>query len=255
VKRIPDFNDIVFENRNKKYGAYLLRRKYARNVNISLFAGILFVSVVLIIPYLNARALGSGQMRSERQVEIKMENLDQPNETVVIPPPPPDPPQEVVAQVKYIPPEIVDSVKPEDNTQLMTADQAQILVLDKEAVEEVELVTEEIQEKDNENEPFMAVEEMPEPSGGWPDLYKHIAQNTIYPKRAQENNIQGKVFVRFCVTSKGNIDKISIYRGIDPDLDAEAIRVVKTFPEFKPGKQSGRPVPVWLIVNINFQLI
>ena len=75
------------------------------------------------------------QKRAERQVEIKMENLDQPNETVAPPPPPPPPPAEVVQQQKYVPPGVVDSIKPEDVKQLMTADQAQTEVKNKEVVD------------------------------------------------------------------------------------------------------------------------
>jgi protein TonB len=104
------------------------------------------------------------------------------------------------------------------------------------------------------SEPFLYVEEMPEFPGGLTGLYEYIAENTKYPERAHENNIQGKVFVRFCITSKGNIEQVTIYKGVDPELDAEALRVVKTLPDFKPGKQAGIPVPVWFIVHINFQL-
>ncbi len=72
------------------------------------------------------KLLENKQKRAERQVEIKMENLDQPNETVAPPPPPPPPPAEAVQQQKYVPPVVVDSIKPEEMTQLMTADQAQL---------------------------------------------------------------------------------------------------------------------------------
>jgi protein TonB len=95
---------------------------------------------------------------------------------------------------------------------------------------------------------------MPVPAGGESGLYKFIADNTRYPKIALENNIEGKVFVRLCVTSKGNVDQVSILKGVDPELDAEAIRVVKLFPQFKPGKMNGRPVPVWYVVYISFKL-
>ena len=77
------------------------------------------------------------QRRAERQVEIKMENLDQPAEQIAPPPPPPPPPQDVVQQARYVPPVVVDSVKPEDNVQLMTADQAVVEVQDEEVVEAV----------------------------------------------------------------------------------------------------------------------
>jgi len=95
---------------------------------------------------------------------------------------------------------------------------------------------------------------LPEPPGGISGLLKYIADNTRYPAVPQENNIQGTVIVKFCVTSKGGIDQVSILRPVDPDLDAEAIRVVKTLPTFRPGKQGGVPVPVWFTVPIKFQI-
>jgi periplasmic protein TonB len=254
LKKISDFDDIVFRNRNKEYGAYMLRKKYSRNVFISLMIGIIITVTVIITPYLNAKALENQQKHTERQVEIKLENLDQPAEQIVPPPPPPPPPTDVVQQQKYIPPVVVDSVKPEENNQLMTADQAQTEVTNKEAVEVVQEVKEEVREESNEPEPFLSVEEMPVPPGGIEGLFKYIADNTRYPEVAKDNNIQGKVYVRFCVTSKGDVEQVSILRSVDPELDKEAIRVVKTFPRFTPGKQAGKPVPVWFTVYINFQL-
>ena len=84
----PAFDDIVFEDRNKEYGAYRLRKKYSRNVIIAMLIGIIILATAVITPYLNAKALESKAKRAERQVEIKMENLDQPAEQVAPPPPP-----------------------------------------------------------------------------------------------------------------------------------------------------------------------
>jgi protein TonB len=254
LKRIPDFDDIVFEIRNKDYGAYVLRKKYNRNVIISLLIGILIMAAAIIIPYFNAKALENRQKRAERQVEIKMENLDQPNETVALPPPPLPPPQDVVQQARYVPPVVVDSVKPEENVQLMTADQAQVEIQNEEVVEDVKQITEEVQEEVPEAEPFIRVEEMPEFPGGEAALLLCISEHTQYPEVAKENNVQGKVIVRFCVTAKGTVDRVSILKGVDPELDKEAIRVVQTLPPFKPGKQGGKPVPVWYMVPINYTL-
>jgi protein TonB len=250
----PAFDDIVFENRNKEYGAYRLRKKYNRNVIIGMTIGILVMATVIITPYLNAKAAENKAKRTERQVEIKMENLDQPAEQVAPPPPPPPPPPEAVQQARYVPPVVVDSIKPEDNVQLMTADQAVVEVQNEEVVEEVQVVAEEVQEDVDAAEPFVVVEEMPMFPGGEAALLAFIGANTQYPEVAKENNIQGKVIVRFCVTSKGGVDKVSILKGVDPELDAEAIRVVGTLPAFKPGKQGGKPVPVWYMVPINFTL-
>lgn len=251
---IPAFDDIVFEDRNKEYGAYRLRKKYSRNVLIALLIGIIILGTAVITPYINAKALESRTKRAERQVEIKLENLDQPVEQYAPPPPPPPPPEDVVQQAKYVPPVVVDSVKPEEVTQLMTADQAQVEVKDEEVVEEVAQPKEEVQEEETEAEPFVVVEEMPMFPGGEVELLKYIADHTQYPEVAKENNIQGKVIVRFCVTAKGTVDRVSVLKGVDPELDKEAIRVVQTLPPFKPGKQGGVPVPVWYMVPINFTL-
>jgi len=250
----PAFDDIVFENRNQEYGAYRLRKKYNRNVIIALVIGVVIMATAIITPYLNAKALESKQKRAERQVTIEMENLDQPNETVAPPPPPPPPPQDVVQQARYVPPVVVDSIKPEEASQLMTADEAQVEVKDEEVVEVVEQVKEEVQEEEPEPEPFVVVEEMPMFPGGETALLAYIAEHTNYPEVAKENNIQGKVIVRFCVTSKGGVNQVSVLKGVDPELDAEAVRVVTSLPAFKPGKQGGKPVPVWYMVPITFTL-
>jgi periplasmic protein TonB len=252
--KAPAFDDIVFEDRNKEYGAYKLRKKYNRTVIIALLIGIIIIGTAIITPYINAKALENRQKRAERQVEIKMENLDQPNEQVAPPPPPPPPPADVVQQQKYVPPVVVDSIKPEDIKQLMTADQAQVEVKNTEVVEVVAEVKEEVQEADPEATPFVVVEEMPDFPGGPTELLKYIAEHTQYPEVAKENNIQGKVIIRFCVTSKGGVNQVSVLKGVDPELDKEAIRVVTALPTFKPGKQGGRPVPVWYMVPITFTL-
>jgi protein TonB len=252
--KAPAFDDIVFEDRNKEYGAYRLRKKYNRNVLIALLIGTIILGTAVITPYLNAKAAENRTKRQERQVEIKMENLDQPVDAVAPPPPPPPPPQDVAQQAKYVPPVVVDSVKPEEVVQLMTADQAQVEVHDEEVVEIVEVVKEEVEEDDPEAEPFVVVEEMPMFPGGEVELLKWIMEHTQYPEVAKENNIQGKVIVRFCVTSKGTVDRVSILKGVDTELDKEAIRVVQMLPAFKPGKQGGKPVPVWYMVPINFTL-
>lgn len=250
----PAFDDIVFEVRNKEYGAYKLRKRYSRTVLIAMLIGVIILATAVITPFINAKANESKAKRAERQVEIKMENLDTPTEQVAPPPPPPPPPTDVVQQQKYVPPQVVDSIKPEDVKQLMTADQAQTEVTNKEVVEVVQQVKEEVQEEEPEQQPFVVVEEMPMFPGGDAELLKYIGEHTQYPEIAKENNIQGKVIVRFCVTPKGGVSQVSVLKGVDPELDKEAIRVVNTLPPFKPGKQGGKPVPVWYMVPIAFTL-
>jgi protein TonB len=102
--------------------------------------------------------------------------------------------------------------------------------------------------------PFVVVEEMPVYPGGDEALLKYIAENVKYPEASKNQKIQGRVIVRFCVTTKGGVDLISVLRSVAPDLDTEAIRVVQTLSGFKPGKQGGKDVPVWYMVPINFAL-
>jgi TonB family protein len=102
-----------------------------------------------------------------------------------------------------------------------------------------------------EGEPFVVVEEMPLFPGGDSTLLAFISKNIVYPENAKKNNIQGRVILRFCITESGSVDRVSILQGVDDELDAEAIRVVKSLPAFKPGKQGGKPVPVWYMVPIS----
>jgi len=114
----------------------------------------------------------------------------------------------------------------------------------------------EIQSPENEPEPepFVVVQEMPMYQGGDVELLKYIGENTRYPEVSKINNIQGRVIIRFCVTSTGGVSQISVLKGVSPELDAEAMRVVGTLSGFNPGKQGGKPVPVWYMVPITFTL-
>lgn len=102
--------------------------------------------------------------------------------------------------------------------------------------------------------PFVVVEEMPVYPGGDAALLKYLGENVVYPPEAVKKNIQGRVIVRFCVTSKGGITQATVLKGVDPLLDAEALRVVMNLPSFKPGRQGGKAVPVWYMVPITFTL-
>jgi TonB family protein len=105
-----------------------------------------------------------------------------------------------------------------------------------------------------EPEPFVVVEKMPYFPGGDTALLKYLAENTKYPESAKINNISGRVIVRFCVTETGSVDKITVIKGVSPEIDAESMRVVSTLPAFKPGMQGGKVVPVWYMVPITFGL-
>ena len=103
-------------------------------------------------------------------------------------------------------------------------------------------------------EPFVVVEQMPYFPGGETALLKFIAENTIYPESAKIAGSQGKVVVRFSVDEQGKTGRASVLKGVSPEIDAEALRVVRLLPRFEPGRQGGKAVPVWYMVPINFTL-
>ena len=120
---------------------------------------------------------------------------------------------------------------------------------------EVEFVQAVVLEKEKEKDvPVIFASKMPVFPGGDIGLMKYIADNINYPNIAREQGIEGKVYVRFCVTKFGTVNRVSIARGADPILDKEAIRVVKKLPKWEPGENGGRKVSVWYTVPINFQL-
>jgi len=159
------------------------------------------------------------------------------------PPPPPPPPQttEVINIVE-------DDVEIEDELILDDTEADQ-----DDAIEIVEF--EEEEEEVNEQEVFFVVEDMPTFQGQSKDAFRiYIQQNLRYPIIAQENGISGKVFVQFDINAKGNLTNVIVVRGVDPSLDKEAVRVVKSSPKWTPGKQRGRPVNVRFTFPIVFQL-
>lgn len=109
-------------------------------------------------------------------------------------------------------------------------------------------------ESDFDNKIFTAAEQMPQFPGGEGELMKYISANIKYPPIAMENNVHGKVVVQFVVNRDGTIGDVKVARGRDPDLDSEAVRVVKKLPRFKPGRVNGQPVNVWYTLPITFKL-
>ena len=107
-------------------------------------------------------------------------------------------------------------------------------------------------EYSGESEVFAVVEEMPKFPGG--NVQKWISKHIKYPMIAQENNIQGKVFVQFVIEKDGSVSNVQVTRSVDPSLDKEAIRVIQSMPKWTPGKQRQKPVRVSFTVPINFQL-
>lgn len=103
-------------------------------------------------------------------------------------------------------------------------------------------------------EVFMVAEQMPEFPGGMKELLKFLQDNLKYPENAMKNNVQGRVIVQFVVEKDGTPTEFKVLRSVDPDLDAEALRVMKAMPKWKPGMQKGQVVRVKFTVPVSFKL-
>jgi protein TonB len=178
---------------------------------------------------------------SAQQVEEEIVPITRQDE--VKPPPPPPPPQTV--EILNI---VDDKQEINDNLDILDSEAS------KDTKVEVTQIVQAVEKEKEEEQIFVVVEEMPEFPGGELALRKYIASSIKYPTIAQENGIQGKVFVNFVVDRDGSISGAKIARGVDPSLDKEALRVIGTLPKWKPGKQRGKTVRVSYTVPISFQL-
>ncbi|WP_297098244.1 energy transducer TonB [uncultured Draconibacterium sp.] len=179
-----------------------------------------------------------------QSLEVEEEIIPITREAEVKPPPPPPPPK--VIEVLNI---VDDDIEIED----------ELLIEDTEADDETVIDVQPIIESTNEEEEavdeiFVVVEEVPEFPGGIRALYQYINSNVRYPVIAQENGIQGRVYVKFVVNETGDVSDAQVLRPIDPSLDKEALRVINSLPRFKPGKQRGKPVKVYYNAQITFKL-
>lgn len=253
--KVESLDEIVFAHRNKAYGAYELRKRYNRIVLRAMLISILIVTIATVWPLIASKLADKGKKTMERNVLAEMMNAKAAKEEAPPPPPPPKMDAPKIEAVKYTAPVVVDSV--DETKTIATADDqissVQTAELDTTKFEIVQQEKEEVVQEEQ-AKVFEIVEEMPEFPGGEEELRKYLASNTQYPTIARENGIEGRVFVRFVVTNRGRVDQVSIARGVDPNLDAEAIRVVKSLPTWKPGKQRGEAVNVWYTVPISFVL-
>ncbi len=175
--------------------------------------------------------------------EIDAEVLNTPPEEL---PPPPPPEQEIVATDLKV---VENDEQPINEVGLINADdnanRAQETFVKVEVKEEVEEAEEEV---------FLVVEDDPEFPGGLSALSQYLASNIKYPQLAKENNITGKVFVSFVVEKDGSVGQVKILRDIGGGCGAEAVRVVKAMPKWKPGKQRGKPVRTQFNLPVDFSL-
>jgi periplasmic protein TonB len=247
-KKVPEFDDIIFENRNMEYGAYDLRRRYKSVTSFSILGAIALCITVLLVLFFTTDN-GTASTGRENIVILKLDKFIQvipERPEVKIPPELVKTPQNVVPEVvsdtavitSFIP--ITDEIN-QNTTDGNVNDSVTYTVVPDEIVPAEPKV-------------FIRVEEMPEFPGGESALLAFIGNNVDYPAEAIENNIEGRIFLKFVVQPDGSVGKIEILKGVDPLLDGEAIRVVSILPRFKPGKQNGEPVAVWYSVPVLFKI-
>lgn len=159
------------------------------------------------------------------------------------PPPPPPPPAPVVVEVLNV---VEDDQEVEEVEIVSEDDVEEEIVIDVPVAAPIEEEEEEVV--------FQVVEKMPEFPGGQQALFEYLSKNIRYPVIAQENGLQGRVICQFVVNQDGSIVDIVVVRSVDPSLDKEAERVIKSMPKWKPGEQRGKAVRVKYTLPVNFRL-
>jgi len=268
--KIPEFDDIIFEKRNKKYGAYLLRKRYNRVVVTSIILAVLFGSISVLIPYLSKPEQKSKEVYSS--LFVTMENLKPPGPTNMPEmPPPPSVPQLKSFRLKaaenaYIAPKVVDSILPFEKPVAVKSDSIGLVLGD----------IGDINGSDNGsvngtgnylggveggtgggggNGIYSAVDIMPTFKGGDINKFREwVQKKTKYPEVATINSIQGKVYITFIVENDGSVSNVKVVKGVDPLIDNEAVKAVKSSPKWSPGKLRGMTVRVSYIIMLDFQL-
>ena len=267
-----DWTEMVFEGRNKEYGAYRLRKNAGKRNLYSLIT--IFIAALAIwggislVKFVESRTKSVAQTsvaeisalnQPKKKAEVKQQQkvkLDQPEKVV----------ERVKSSVKFTAPVIKkdDEVKPED--ELKTQDELMntktaIGALDVKGNDDTNGEVLKLKEAVAQPEPkpevekvFDVVEQMPSFPGGPSALMEWLSNNVKYPVVAQENGVQGRVVVSFVVERDGSITDVKVVRGVDPSLDKEASRVVRAMPRWIPGKQNGSAVRVKYNVPVAFRL-
>ena len=261
---INDFDDLVFENRNKEYGAYQLRKKQKKAVIIGVVVASLFATLAVVVPfalYLDNEETFSVGLSSYYSVQL--ENLELPpiDEIFMSPPPPPPQVVELIPEtVRYAPPVVVDSISPEEE-RFATMDE----VLSETPIEDSDLDV--IGSGDyflsdifggtgfggDGDGAFTYAEVMSTFRGGDVHTFgEWVQRRIVYSQTALDARIQGRVFATFIVETDGTVTNVVILQGIGAIIDDEVVRVIQSSPRWTPALQQGRPVRMRFSFSLNF---
>jgi protein TonB len=244
--------DLVFENRNKDYGSYWLRKRYRKYLGLAFLISLLFISSVVAVPFVKAL------MNKDKSVVLVQETVAElqsvkSDEDIPPPPPPPPPPAALEQKVAYSAPVVVDTVTQEMD--LAIVDDVKETVSNEPVPENIEVVQESEPVIEEEEPAFVFVEEQATFQGGDVQTFREwVQKNLVYPPVAVENGIFGRVTVQFAVSSRGDVTDVKILRGVDPSLDKETIRVIMSSPKWGAAKQGGRAVKQQFVIPVIFML-
>jgi TonB family C-terminal domain len=265
-----EWRDIIFEDRNKAYGAYKLRATSSKRHIVAFVLTVVFVGIVSALPAFLDAVKPTKEVTANIDDSFELSQLENPEDQVqeediirqeTAPPPPP-----LKATIQFTPPVITEDSKVDEEKEMksmeeLTESKVQISIAsvegsdDANAVDIAELKEHKVIVEEKEPEkPFQSVEQMPQFPGGDAELLKYVSSNLRYPTIAAENGIEGLVVVRFVVNKDGVVSDAEVLRSLDPSCDKEAIRVVRSMPKWVPGKQNGRNVAVYYTLPVRFQL-
>jgi protein TonB len=267
-----DLLDILFETRNRAYGAYVLRRNYPTYARNALLIMLSVLVVLFLMPFISK--VFKKEERLKQSVEVILEEPPALNPEAPPPPPPPPvetPPPPEVKQVRFVPPILEENVAPEDEEKPPVMDTLQKVKNIGDEDIEGEDVDRPINDtvgswrakvqvqappptEDNTIYTTANVQQQAEYPGGQAAMYKWINENIRYPDVAREQGISGKVYVKFVVEKDGSISDIKIVKSPAPSLEKEVIRVLNLMPKWNPAKQNGKAVRVYFNMPVDFKL-
>lgn len=272
-----EWRDIVFEGKNKDFGAYKLRESSVSRHTKAIVWVLISVAIILILLILSVSGVFAKpeeeQIVTSTEQEIATfdaeEEIEEEEEEIFQLPEEPEEiiaPEEVANQQQVTDLLIVDDDKIEEDKQVKNQEE----VLDNEAAVGAVDITEGTNDlnkiiikdeviaapKVEEEQPMniAMVEQKPEFNGGEAAMYKWLSDNIVYPSAASEEGVQGRVVVEFVVGKDGSITNVRVVRPRHPALDKEAVRVVKAMPKWIPGRNNGQPVKVTYTLPVTFKL-
>ncbi len=246
--------DIVFEHRNKAYGAYDLNQQRRKYLIIAFLVSLLGVSSAIAVPFIKAFKSESGPILLTTGGKAELTPIDNELDPRLVVPPPP--PAEGIEQMVYTAPLVVEDA-PDDEGVLIFEDLLE--TVRNAPVDSMPLIVEKPTEPTGIDEKPEAIVLFPQErasflGGTEEDFRIWLINNMVYPIKAAELNIFGKVIVQFCVNSKGKIVDIQFVRSLDPLVDNEVLRVLSSSPDWVPAKQGGIPVKTSFTIPVLFQM-